>query len=404
MHLAIELMALAVYGPLLVLLHELGHAVFARRGGYRVTSFAVGLGRPMWSLYLRDGVVLHVDRWFFAGGACTAVPTGPPGRRRAWFHAGGFVAQAVLAVVLLLLPPSWLSERILWFDLWVALTNAIPWRLGSQASDGWHLLDALTGAHRAGTVVAQRASLARMAAREEAAGSPVGTAWCDVCLAWSAVQLGETEQARRLLEGRGADATRLPWLDALFHVVQAEIHRVEARPLGALAVLHEAAQLELDAPGRALLRCAEARAWIDAGAPERARGVLGGLAGATGPLAHQAMGVWLWSQLDGETADLELAVWHLERRRGEGWLDPLDAVQALRAAAEELDTRGRRPAARGARRTADRLMERTLLTLDEVDARQARMHVGDSLWHASEGIGAGSDGDRPKEERSTDRI
>ena len=37
----LDLLALAVYGPLVVLLHELGHAIFARAGGYRITAFGI---------------------------------------------------------------------------------------------------------------------------------------------------------------------------------------------------------------------------------------------------------------------------------------------------------------------------------------------------------------------------
>ena len=84
--LAQELIALLVYAPCVVLLHELGHAIAARPGGYRVTSFGIGLGAPLWTLPLRDGVVLHVDWWVLAGGACTAIPAEPPTARRAWFH------------------------------------------------------------------------------------------------------------------------------------------------------------------------------------------------------------------------------------------------------------------------------------------------------------------------------
>jgi len=398
-----ELAALCVYGPLVVLLHEAGHALFARAGGYRVTSFAVGLGPPLWSIYLRDGVVLHVDRWLVAGGACTAIPMGTPTRRRAWFHAGGLIVQAGLALLLLMLPSSALVDRMAQFNVLVALTNALPWRWAGQASDGWHLLDALTGTHRAGTVVAQRGSLQRMAEREEAAGSPVGSTWCQVCLAWSDVQLGAPDQARARLAGHAAQATRAPWLDALFHVVDAEIHRTEARPLRALAILEEATGIDgLSDDGHALVRLAEARAWLDAGGPERSRSSLAELAGTAGPLATQATAVLLWASLDGPTVDLELATWRVERRAHEAWIDPLDAVVALAAAADELRQRGRLPAARGASDAAAAILSRVLRSLDEVDARQARMRVGQSSWHSHEA--RGHTPMRSKERRSTDRI
>jgi hypothetical protein len=404
MHLGTELLALCVYGPAVVLLHEAGHALFARAGGYRVTSFAIGLGPPLWSVYLREGVVLHLDRWLFAGGACTAIPLGPPTRRRAWFHGGGLLVQALLAAVLLVLPWGGLVDRIAQFNVLVALTNAVPWRMGPHASDGWHLLDALSGAHRAGTVLPQQEALRRMSEREEAAGSPLGATWCAVCLAWAAVQLGDSERARQLLDGQAAVATHTPWLDALYHLVDAEIHRVEARPLRSLAIYEEAEGIDaLTDEGRALLTLGRARAWLDAGAPERARHHLAELAGTHGALATQATAVLLRVALNGSDSELEQAVWRVTRRLGDSWPDPLDTIDALMSAAATLEARGRVPAARSAHSAGRTLLHRTLRGLDEVSARQARMRLGLSSWHADARSEA-PHADGPKERRSTDRI
>ena len=131
--LLIEFAALAIYGPLVVILHELGHVLFARVGGYRVTAFAIGLGRPIWRVRLGRGPVIVFNQWLLAGGACTAIPTRPPGPRRAWYHAGGLLAQAGLAVGLFASPSMWWAHRAANFNGLVAATNALPWRFTHQA-------------------------------------------------------------------------------------------------------------------------------------------------------------------------------------------------------------------------------------------------------------------------------
>lgn len=354
---------MAAYGPLIVLLHEAGHAAFARLGGYRVTSFGIGLGTPLLTVYLRRGLVFHVDRWLFAGGACTAIPAGPPTARRMWFHGGGLIVQALLALVLLALPETWLVRSMLWFNAAVAATNALPWRLGGQASDGWYLLDALTGGRRSGSVLGQRSAFARMAARERAVGSPVGRVYSETCLAWADVLAGEPERASGLFQDDPAETTMEPWVDALYQFVQAEWHRVQGRPLAALRVARDA-QEALDPRGpeeaTGLLSLAEARALIDLDSATQAQRALARVAGVGGAVGGQAAVVLLWAALDCGPEELELATWRVERRHTGSWLDPSDAALALWAAALALDEQGRRAAASGARGAAVHIARQAL--------------------------------------------
>ena len=91
---------------MVVLIHELGHALLAPEGGYRVTSFGVGAGRPLFRTRLSGGVVFFVAPMVLVGGSCTAIPVGPAGPRRAWFHGGGLIAQGQK------LPPVLESEKV----------------------------------------------------------------------------------------------------------------------------------------------------------------------------------------------------------------------------------------------------------------------------------------------------
>lgn len=360
MSIAVEILAMLVYGNVLVLLHELGHAAFARPGGFRVTSFAVGLGPPLLRIPLRGGVVVHLDLWWI-GGACTAIPLGPTTRRRAWYHTGGLIVQGALAVVLLLLPDVWLVDRIESFNLLVAVTNALPWRLGSSASDGWFLLDVARGGRKQVEVLPQRARLVRLLHRERQVGSPVGTTYAALCLAWADVVAGRPERADAFFEQDPPETAVEPWIDALYTYVRSEWHRLRGRPLAALDTAEQARSAregELSEAGRGLLALATARAWVDLDDLDEATQALARIVGQAGPIGRQATVVLLWANLGGPEDDLEHAVFRVARRVEDAWLDPADTVLALREAALRLDTAGRAAPADGAREAASKLERR----------------------------------------------
>jgi hypothetical protein len=392
-----EFAALFVYGPLIVVLHELGHALFARRGGYRVTSFGIGLGAPLWRISLSGPLVVHIDRWILAGGACIAIPNGPPTTRRIWFHGGGLIVQAGLAVALLALSlggfDHWVLSRMAQFNVLVALTNAIPWRAGGNASDGWYILDALSGSRRTGNLLTQRRIFEQMSAREFAIGSPMGTAYADLCVTWVDVLAGRLEEASEFFDDDPPETAAHPWTDAVYHYVKAEWHREMRRPLAALSVIQNGRNALDDAQGadvRALLSLAEARCLLALGEPDRARRVLARVSG--GPLARQALPLLLWCSLESldpfepgrrvgtdDSTDVELASWKIVRDLQGPWLDPADPTLALVYAAEALSERGRLTAARSARNAARSLARQTLEAAAMEDRRTLSWRLRDAV-------------------------
>ena len=376
--LLLEIAALAVYGPAIVLLHELGHAVLARTGGYRVTSFAIGLGPPVLRLTLAHGIVLWVGRWLLAGGACVAVPLGPATPRRGWFHSGGLLAQLLLGLVLFLLPDSWLLARMAQFNLLVAVTNAIPWKFGGSASDGWYLLDLLAGRRRSSEMLPQRLQLERLATRERAIGSPVGTIYADLCLAWVNVLAGRTEEAAELFEREPPEAVVEPWIDALYHYVSAELQRQLGDPDGALQTARQPRRAwtdELGEASAALLSLAEARSLIELDRIPEAQDVLRGLTGLGGPIGRQATAVALHAALTAQVSDLEQAAWRVGRRIQESWLDPVDTACALDRAALRLREEGFVEVATGVRQAASALATRILESADPSDRDTLRRRL-----------------------------
>lgn len=381
-----EFIALFVYGPILVLLHELGHALFARFGGYRVTSFGIGLGEPWLRMRLSGPMVVHLDRWWLAGGACVAIPDGPPTSKRIWFHGGGLIVQGLLALVLLLLPDVWWVERVAQFNLLVALTNAIPWRFGGSASDGWYILDALSGGRHAGNPLSQRAAFEQMADREHANRSPLGLAYAELGIAWADVLAGRLEEAGEFFADDPPETAAHPWTDALYHYVKAEWHLACGRPLAALGIAREGrASVRAETPDHlALLALVEARALVALDEPDASRRALQRV--LAGPLAIQALPIALWNSLDAPTDDLVLATWKLVRAIQAPWLDPGETVLALLEASDELAERNELQSARSARDAAIALAERTLASAAIEDRRTLSYRLRGAVPTASEQV------------------
>jgi hypothetical protein len=304
--------------------------------------------------------------------------------RRVWFHAGGLIAQGCLAAVLLFLPAHWLVDRVAQFNLLVAATNALPWKLGSQWSDGFYLLDAFTGHRRSRSIVVQRAALSRMARRESAVGSAVGRVYSDVCLAWADIVVGRPGDAAPLFKLDPPEVSLDSWVEALYQYVLAEWHRSEQRPLAALRASKCTLAAGLDSrpleEAAGLAALAEARALIDLDSPQRAERALARIAGLGGPIGLQASSVLLWATLGASTEDLELATWRVERRMHDAWWDPLDPALALWAAADRLDELGRVNAARGARSAARTLVQSLLRSLPLTDHPSVLSRLGEAAF------------------------
>lgn len=389
--LAVELIALVAYGNAVVVLHELGHAASARWAGLRTTSFGVGAGSPIATFVIR-GVVVHIDAWP-VGGSCVAVPTGPNGSRRWLFHAGGLLAQAALGLALLAMPPHWLVERIASFNLLVAITNLVPWRVGDVASDGWYLLDAARGERRTGELVAQHRRLSALARREREVRSPVGSTYADIVVAWADLQRGRPDLARDLLERDPPQTAIEPWFDILYTVVRAEWFRANARPLDALRAIRDARAAREPEAATAeddVLTLSECRALLDLGAPDRALHGLSTVLGAAGPAGRQAATMLPRALLDASPADLDAATRRAIRAAAGALLDPVDAAATLDLAADALETTEHFATARRARAASAALVERVVEALDPSDERHvlSRLVAARRTPRAASGHGA----------------
>lgn len=324
-------LVLMAWVPLVITIHEAGHAAVARLAGFRVTSFGVGRGRPILHHRGRSGTVFYLGRWFWAGGACVAVSRSPSASpREAIYHAGGVAAQGLLALLFAWAPPVWWLAPVAHFNLLVMAWNAIPWRIGGAQSDGWRFVAALSrGRLLTAPIFASRAALGRLLAFERTVESPVGVWYCRLLLAWSDLMVGRLP-TEFLSEEADPVSVLDPALDALQQHVVASGLLAQGRPIEALrhlADVRAAHGSSLPMSSSDLLTLAEARAQLQAGNRAAAQAALARLAGVSGRFGDEARAISLEVALS--TEDTAAARRAAERLSVRGVLDPPSAARAL---------------------------------------------------------------------------
>jgi hypothetical protein len=317
LYLFLHALGLLAWVPVISLVHEAGHAVLARPAGFRVTSFGVGRGRPL------------------------ARFRGPgPRARAALFHAGGALAQLALAVLLALSDAPW-STPVAQFNWMVLVFNLVPWRFGGFASDGWWIVAHLRAGPGGGPgmLFSRRAELVRLVAWEAQIGSPVGTWYGHLLMAWMDLQVRRLDAADAFFTREHVEAVLDPHLDALHHALVAEWHRLRGRPLAALWVirkLHAACGDGLPPETEDLLGLVEGRTWLDLGEVRCAQACLARLAGVSGTASADATVLALEIAVEAEEQTEILRALRRVRLRS-GSLDPVTAVAAVSAASHALD-------------------------------------------------------------------
>ncbi|MES2459516.1 MAG: site-2 protease family protein [Armatimonadota bacterium] len=159
-----SLLWLFVVLVLSVLLHEAGHAVAAKAGGYTVTSFGIGSGKPLLLFRLpRSGCIIYLCRFGlrFTGVTWVFFPSGTPSRASDLLLAsGGMLTNTLIAFGASRLLASFELRSVSLLAVWVptvvvllvnsvlALASFVPHRTlsvaqGTFASDGLHVLAVL---------------------------------------------------------------------------------------------------------------------------------------------------------------------------------------------------------------------------------------------------------------------
>ncbi len=152
--LLLALLILAAYVPIVSAVHEGGHVLGGRLGGYYVAASGFGGGRRFWTLPLGRGFNLFFGPEVWAGGATVAFPMRVPVDRFGAFayHYGGIAAQLLLQLSLHAIYVTWPETRPfvlpgILFNALVIGANVVPYRIPVGdlvlASDGARVLAAL---------------------------------------------------------------------------------------------------------------------------------------------------------------------------------------------------------------------------------------------------------------------
>jgi hypothetical protein len=138
---------------LATIVHEIGHAIFARLAGYRVTSLGLGVGSPLMILQLPGNVLFYICRNNPLFGTCwtTTTETLTSFPRYTLRLMGGVIANLLVMALLIStrsLPFGWIGVALGLFNGFLAAINLLPFRArlnpqGSPiSSDGMKVISA----------------------------------------------------------------------------------------------------------------------------------------------------------------------------------------------------------------------------------------------------------------------
>jgi len=251
------------------------------------------------------------------------------------------MAQALLAVVLWLLPNWWWVDAVASFNLLVLASNLLPWRVAGMASDGWWILAHLRRRGGGGPgLIGRRAVIGRILDFEGRARSPMGVWYAELMLAWTDLLVGRLVAADRFFAEAHDEAAIDPVLDALSQFVEASWHRARGRPLAALRLVRDVRRAygsQLTQSSEDLLAVVEARTWLDLDEPDAARKALSQVAGAAGAVGGEAAVIRLEIALrDQDIEAIARCTRHLGHRWSGAVLDLPAAIRALSRGVEAL--------------------------------------------------------------------
>lgn len=133
------MLGIFIYEPIIILIHELGHAFFNFIFGGETKKIVIGKGKRLFSIG-----VLEIRRWYFYSGQCSVKsPENDSKPLKIIMLLGGVLFQLFIGIILLLLVKSGIIEHGNWLDVFlsfsffIAVSAIIPITyLDSMNSDG----------------------------------------------------------------------------------------------------------------------------------------------------------------------------------------------------------------------------------------------------------------------------
>ncbi|WLR59623.1 site-2 protease family protein [Guptibacillus hwajinpoensis] len=136
------LMVILVISPISLLLHEAGHTVAANVFTKAGVKLHLGIGPRIFTWRHPRGEVA-VNAIYFAGGMTISSQPDKAYGKLAIAIAGPLMNLFVAALALILPFHPSIIAWVLFFNLWLGITNLIPFRILGKESDGWTILKVL---------------------------------------------------------------------------------------------------------------------------------------------------------------------------------------------------------------------------------------------------------------------
>ena len=148
MNINLLLYLLFLASPVSVLFHELGHAVAAITLKSKSITISIGSGEKLFSVQLQR-IKIVINRVYFIGGFTTNKRELPyQSGELIWLTILGPVFNGIAACIIyqLMEPSSNAYIHILmWFNIWLATANLLPFRIGEKQTDGYIILQIVRG-------------------------------------------------------------------------------------------------------------------------------------------------------------------------------------------------------------------------------------------------------------------
>lgn len=135
-----------IVAPISTVLHELGHVLGAKSVNADKVTLRIGRGKPLITQN-RGRIRLIINRHFFIGGLTESEREPPYSRKeKMWITFLGPAVNGIFAVIsflfLYIYPNKYLTLFLL-FNVWMAVGNFLPFRIGEGRTDGYTILQLL---------------------------------------------------------------------------------------------------------------------------------------------------------------------------------------------------------------------------------------------------------------------
>lgn len=129
--------------PLSIILHEFGHAFAARIVHADHIIVSIGKGNILKTIgFKKIQIIIHV--FFFLGGLAESNRKIPyKSLEMMWISIFGPFTNGIVAFLFYLLNETYSNnyfQLFFWFNLWLAVINLIPFKVGERQTDGYAIV------------------------------------------------------------------------------------------------------------------------------------------------------------------------------------------------------------------------------------------------------------------------